>query len=216
LRRRLGQSQEELAALLGVSAESCRAWDSGRRSVPLAILARARRAADEYSKQHEWLSLGQLASELGVHVATLQVAARRGRLNVRLDTRSVFRRPARRVTRAAGQDFLMRSYGKRTANVEPCLPLVSVPHNYDVRLKHLRRRLRLTQDALALEIGAAGKAVIYQWESRKRQPSPVLWREVERLLSGHGTARAKEVNAPQSVGASEATQVVPAAQPIGY
>ena len=43
------------------------------------------------------------------------------------------------------------------------------------------RRLRFTQDGLARRIGAAGKAVIYQWESRKRTPSPVLWQQVMRL-----------------------------------
>ena len=38
--------------------------------------------------------------------------------------------------------------------------------------------MRLTQGALAGRIGAAGKAVVYQWESRKRTPSPVLWQRV--------------------------------------
>ena len=45
----------------------------------------------------------------------------------------------------------------------------------------LRRRMRLTQEALAQRIGAAGKAVVYQWESRKRTPSPVFWERVEAL-----------------------------------
>ena len=31
------------------------------------------------------------------------------------------------------------------------------------------------------EGGAAGKAVIYQWESRKRQPSPVFWTRIDQL-----------------------------------
>jgi hypothetical protein len=30
-------------------------------------------------------------------------------------------------------------------------------------------------------VGAAGKAVVYQWESGKRQPSPVFWLRIERL-----------------------------------
>ena len=60
-------------------------------------------------------------------------------------------------------------------------PLPTVPNDYDRRLRALRRRLRLTQDGLARRIGAAGKAVIYQWESRKRTPSPVLWQRVLRL-----------------------------------
>jgi hypothetical protein len=34
---------------------------------------------------------------------------------------------------------------------------------------------------LARGFGAAGKAVVYQWESRKRPPSPVLWQRVLEL-----------------------------------
>jgi len=38
-------------------------------------------------------------------------------------------------------------------------------------------------------LGAASKAVIYQWESGKQKPSPVFWLRVERLqrrgLSNH-------------------------------
>ena len=46
LRRRLGLSQEEFAGVLAVSMESCRAWDCGRRPVPLITLARAREVND--------------------------------------------------------------------------------------------------------------------------------------------------------------------------
>jgi len=47
--------------------------------------------------------------------------------------------------------------------------------DYDTRLKNLRRRLGLTQAAVAHRIGAANKAVVYQLESRQRTPSPVFW-----------------------------------------
>ena len=48
-----------------------------------------------------------------------------------------------------------------------CLfPLPIVPANYDTHVRALRRRLRLTQDALARRIGAASKDVVYQWEPR--------------------------------------------------
>jgi DNA-binding XRE family transcriptional regulator len=60
-------------------------------------------------------------------------------------------------------------------------PLAPVPNDYPQQLRALRHRLRLTQDGLARRIGAAGKAVIYQWESRKRTPSPVLWQQVMRV-----------------------------------
>ena len=36
----LGQSQAAFAAMLGVSPESYRTWDAGRRATPLKILAR--------------------------------------------------------------------------------------------------------------------------------------------------------------------------------
>ena len=41
----LGQSQAAVAAMLGVSPESYRTWDAGRRATPLKILARARALA---------------------------------------------------------------------------------------------------------------------------------------------------------------------------
>jgi DNA-binding transcriptional regulator YiaG len=56
-----------------------------------------------------------------------------------------------------------------------------VPDDYDHRLPVLRRRLGLTQTALAERIEAAGKAVVYQWESRKRRPSPVYWQRIRSL-----------------------------------
>jgi hypothetical protein len=31
------------------------------------------------------------------------------------------------------------------------------------------------------EIGAASKAVVYQWESKKRKPSPVFWQKIAAL-----------------------------------
>jgi hypothetical protein len=30
-------------------------------------------------------------------------------------------------------------------------------------------------------VGAAGKAVVYQWETGRRKPSPVFWLRIERL-----------------------------------
>ena len=48
-----------------------------------------------HTHQHEQLPLDRLASELGVHVRTLQAAARTGRLEVEFDRRSVWGRPRR-------------------------------------------------------------------------------------------------------------------------
>jgi DNA-binding transcriptional regulator YiaG len=55
------------------------------------------------------------------------------------------------------------------------------PDDFDRQLVALRMRLRITQTQLAARIGAAGNAVIYQWESRKRRPSSILWRRVIEL-----------------------------------
>src|SRR5712692_5902639 len=78
-----------------------------------------------------------------------------------------------------------------------------VPADYVRRLLQLRRHLRLTQTELAEQIGAAGKAVVYQWESRKRTPSPVFWRRIEGLMVGERVRSAKPVdNVRSPTGAS--------------
>ena len=85
------------------------------------------------------------------------------------------------ASRAAGEQFVTRHY-RCFSGQEVCPdPLPTVPHDYDEHLRDLRRRKHLTQAALARRIGAAGKAVIYQWESRKRTPSPVLWQRIRDL-----------------------------------
>jgi ribosome-binding protein aMBF1 (putative translation factor) len=66
----------------------------------------------------------------------------------------------------------------------PAAPLPAVPDDYDRRLRRLRQRMRFSQADLAARIGAAGKAVVYQWEARKRTPSPVFWQKIEALRVG--------------------------------
>jgi DNA-binding transcriptional regulator YiaG len=178
LRLDVGLKQHEFAALLAVPLETLRTWDSGRRTVPAVVLQRARMSAAQYRRQQELLPLNQLAKELSVHLRTLQTAARTGRLETHFSVRSVFGRPLRSASRAAGEQFVAKHY-RRFGGQQACsLPLLEVPANYDEHLRHLRRRLGLTQTTLARRIGAAGKAVIYQWESRKRRPSPVLWQRI--------------------------------------
>jgi DNA-binding transcriptional regulator YiaG len=68
----------------------------------------------------------------------------------------------------------MRRYYRRCYSRYAARPVpldTTVPVDYDRQLRSLRRALRLTQSALAERIGAANKAVVYQWESRKRVPS---------------------------------------------
>jgi DNA-binding XRE family transcriptional regulator len=143
-------------------------------SSAMPIAKRAREVMAARAKERELLPLDQLARELGVHLRTLRAAARTGRLDAHVSVRSVFGRPIRFASRAAGQRFLATHY-RRFGGQQTCpLPLPTIPNDYDKQLRDLRQRLRMTQDALARRIGAAGKAVVYQWESKKRVPSPVL------------------------------------------
>jgi DNA-binding transcriptional regulator YiaG len=182
LRRGLGLTQREHATLLGVPLNSLRMWDSGLRPVPLTVLARTEAEVAQRSRQLEPLTLNRLAAEFDVHVQTLQDAVRSGRLKAIFSTRSVFGRPKRLSTRAAVSDFMAIHYYRRPRPGQiSSPPLPEVPSDFDRRLRRLRRRLHLSQSALAERIGAASKAVVYQWESRKRVPSPVFWQRVQKL-----------------------------------
>jgi len=181
LRHAVDLSQQQFATRLGVSEESCRAWDSGRRPVPVGVIRAAEHLVVTHRAENEWLPLQGLAREFNVSVFTLRSAVRTGRLEARFEVRSVFGRPCRRATRAACRAYLADGYGRRVSSSQLMAPLIAVPRDYHVRLRTLRRRLGLSQSALARQIGAAGKAVVYQWESRKRTPSPVLWVKIERL-----------------------------------
>ena len=181
LRCATGLGQREFAALLAVPLETFRTWDSGRRTVVAPVLQRAREVVANHARQAELLPLDRLANELHVHIRTLQAAVRTGRLDAHFSVKSVFGRPIRFATRAAGERFIATHYRRFAGQQECPSPLTTVPYDYDQQLRTLRRRLRLTQDDLARRISAAGKAVIYQWESRKRTPSPVLWQRILQL-----------------------------------
>jgi len=183
LRRNANLSQQQCAELLGVPVNSFRMWDSGLRPIPCGVIERVTVSLTEHARDTEPLSLDQLASEFGIHQRTLRAAARRGRLTVQFSSRSAFGRPIRRATRQAAAAFVERYYKKSYSRfaLKPSAPQTHVPSDYARRLRSLRRKLGLTQAQLATRIGAAGKAVIYQWESNKRHPSPVFWRVIERL-----------------------------------
>ena len=180
----LGQSQAAFAAMLGASPESYRTWDAGRRATPLKILARARALATPRD-DHALLPLSVLALLIGVHVKTLRrrSAARDGRLPVTYDTRTTFRRLRARVTHAAGTQFRRSYYGRPVKPVDRRTPLTwaSVPSDHDAQIRALRRARGLSQGQLATLVGAAQKAVVYQWEARKRTPSPVFWQRLTAL-----------------------------------
>jgi len=181
LRRAADLSQQQLAALLDVPVNTFRMWDSGLRPTPLHRLRHAAVAVAEHARNTELVSLDQLARELGVHQRTLRAAARSGRLQVTFLSRSAFGRPIRLATRSAARAFILKDYRRYGGQSPAVLLLPLVPPDYDQCLKQLRQRLRLTQHELARRIGAANRAVVYQWESRQRRPSPVFWQRVEML-----------------------------------
>ena len=178
----LGQSQAAFAAMLGVSPESYRTWDAGRRATPPHILARARALAT-HRDDHALLPLPVLALLIGVHVKTLRAAARDGRLPVTYDTRTTFRRLRARATLAAATQFRRSYFGRQVRAADRLQPLTwaSVHEDYDVQIRALRRARGVSQAQLATLVGAARKAVVYQWEARKRCPSPVFWQRLAAL-----------------------------------
>ena len=42
------------------------------------------------------------------------------------------------------------------------------------------------QAQFAARVGAAQKAVVYQWESRKRCPSPLFWQRIRNVAASDG------------------------------
>ena len=175
-------SQPQFATLLGVSVETYRTWDAGRRVPSSEVLARARELVNLTAKNRPLL-LRELARLLGVHERTLRKAARDGRLAVTYDARVFFGHLVARATLDAGRTFKRQYYRQTTRWNRPVAPtpFPAVPENYHTRLIGLRRRLGLTQSQFARQVGAANKAVVYQWETRKRRPSPLFWKKIRQL-----------------------------------
>ena len=178
----LGQSQAAFATMLGASPESYRTWDAGRRATPLKILARARALAT-HRDDHALLPLPVLALLIDVHVKTLRAAARDGRLPVTYDTRTTFRRLRARATPAAAQGVsavVLWAIGgargpSRAIDVGQCA-------------RRLRRadsratsRTRVESGAISHPGGRSTESRRYQWEARKRTPSPVFWQRITAL-----------------------------------
>ena len=180
----LGQSQAAFAAMLGASPESYRTWDAGRRATPPQVMARAKALAT-HRDNHELLPLPVLALLIGVHVKTLRSAARDGRLQVTYDTRTTFRRLRARATPADARAFRRSYYGRTVHPDDRRAPLTwaNVPDDYDAQIRAVRRARGLSQGQLATLVGAARKAVVYQWEARKRTPSPLFWQRIAALLA---------------------------------
>lgn len=174
-RHALAFSQSSFAAQLGVSLETYRAWDSERCPARTEILTRANELALRHDP-HVRLPLDTLARLIHVHVRTLHAAAKDGRLRVTDETRTTFRRLRARATLADAETFLLAYLEKAVWPKDRPAPLIwnQVPPDYDDQIRRLRRSLGLTQTQFAAQVGAARKAVVYQWESRKRCPSPLF------------------------------------------
>jgi DNA-binding transcriptional regulator YiaG len=183
IRTRLGLSQAECAAALGVAVETFRTWDAGRRPAPEALVSQAR-ALQAKRPPHNRVPLQILADELHVHVRTLRAAAHDGRLAATFGPRPFFGKLTATATREAAAQFMAKRYRRiygrgRRRPVAVCR--VTVPANYSATVVGLRYGLGLSQQQLADKVGAANKAVVYQWETGKRKPSPVFWLRIERL-----------------------------------
>lgn len=188
IRLAAGASQADFAARLGVALESYRPWDTGRRSAPPEVLAHAA-ALVPVGQEDQPLGLPVLARLIGVSVFRLREAARDGRLVVTYGNRTTYGHPIPQATRAAGAAYKRQFFGKKARWVaRPNAPqwLATPPEDFDRQIADFRRRYSLSQTQLAARIGVAGRAVIYQWESRKRRPSPLLWRRIEALTSNNG------------------------------
>jgi len=183
IRTRLRLSQAECAAALGVAVETFRTWDAGRRTAPAAIVRRAQ-TLEAKPPPNDRVQLQVLADELHVHVRTLRAAAHDGRLAATFGLRPFFGKLTATATREAGARFMTkwyrRTYGRGRRRLVPVCR-VTLPANYTATVVALRHRLGLSQQQLAAKVGAASKAVVYQWESGKRKPSPVFWLRIERM-----------------------------------
>ena len=181
-RKALALSQSAFAAQLGVAPESYRPWDTGRRPAPAAILIRAR-ALVAHRDAHALLSLPVLATLVGVHVRTLRNAARDGRLPVLYDTRTTFRHLRARATPADATLSRQTYYNKRVSQEDRLDPITwaRIPSDYPAQILGIRQQLGLSQTRFAALVGAARKAVVYQWETARRCPSPVFWERIQRL-----------------------------------
>ena len=168
LRRAADLSQQEFAALMSVPVNTFRMWDSGLRPAPLDAVQRARLAVAEHARNTQFVSLDQLARELGVHVRTLRAAARTGRLVVQFSSRSAFGRPIRFATRSAASAFMERYYqtillADRTTAITSrharpaglCQPATAGPASPPANARAARRRDRRSKQGRRLSMGVS-------------------------------------------------------------
>jgi len=117
-----------------------------------------------------------LARLIHVHVRTLHVAAKTDGCASHMDTRTTFHRLRARATLADAETFLHEYFEKALWPRYRPAPLRwnQIPPDYPDQIRRLRRRLDVTQAQFAVLVGAARKALVYQWEARKRLPVATL------------------------------------------
>lgn len=178
-RLKMELSQAEFAKRLNVPLETYRTWDSARRRVPESILVAARDHVTSHLAAEQLYPLPVLAGIVKVHVRTLRNAAHDGRLRVSYDTRTKFRRVRMLASVSDALRFKRDNFRRKPDHVGPLTPSWDeIPKDFDRRIRAIRKQLGKSQAGFATLIGAARKAVVYQWESRKRCPSPVFWRRI--------------------------------------
>ena len=119
MRLATGRSQRAFAALVGMPIETYRPFDSGRRAAGTALLDRAEQLVNQHRRDSDLFTLDSLVGEFDIHPRTLRAAARDGRLQVHLSTKSVFGRPLRLATRSAMDAFVRVHYRQRYSRFAP-------------------------------------------------------------------------------------------------
>jgi transcriptional regulator with XRE-family HTH domain len=143
VRLAFGLSQRQFAARLGVSLESYRPWDAGRRETPEDVIRRAL-ALVAGADVDAPIPLAALSRIRRINKGTLRAAARDGRLRVTTAALTESSRPILRATRSAGEDFKARFYQRTTRLTEkPPAPdlFCSAPDDFDRQLVALRGRV---------------------------------------------------------------------------
>jgi ribosome-binding protein aMBF1 (putative translation factor) len=84
------------------------------------------------------------------------------------------------ATLADAETFLHSYFEKAVWPKDRPAPLSwsHIPSDCGDRIRRARRRFGLTQAQFAARVGAARKAVVYQWESRQRCLSPLFWQRI--------------------------------------
>jgi DNA-binding transcriptional regulator YiaG len=161
-REALALSQSTFSAQLGVSLETYRTWDSGRRQPRFDVLTRANELALR-SKPDVLLPLETLARLIHVHVRTLHAAAKDWRLRVTYNTRTAFRRLRAQATLADAEHFLHAYFEKAKWPKERPVTLSwnKIPTDYADHIRNTRQRMQLTQAEFAVRVrcGAQGRRV---------------------------------------------------------